>query len=57
MMARKKVLVGTKKKMNCSSYPDVEKIRQRAYSIWEERGRPQNSDLDIWLEAEREIKI
>lgn len=30
-------------------------IRERAYFIWEERGKPANQDMDCWLTAEREI--
>lgn len=30
-------------------------ITERAYYIWEERGRPEGQDMDIWLQAEREI--
>jgi len=29
-------------------------IRERASSIWEQKGRPTGEDLDIWLIAERE---
>ena len=30
-------------------------IRERAYYLWEEEGRPQGKDLDIWVKAEREV--
>ncbi|HDN85808.1 MAG: hypothetical protein DRP81_08015 [Candidatus Omnitrophota bacterium] len=30
-------------------------IRERAYYLWEEKGKPQGKDLDIWIKAEREI--
>lgn len=30
-------------------------IRERAYAIWEEQGRPHGNDLDHWLRAEAEI--
>jgi hypothetical protein len=30
-------------------------IRERAYAIWEEEGRPQGRDVDHWLRAETEI--
>ena len=56
-MNKKKLLVRTRKKTGSSFSPDVEKIRQRAYDIWEQKGRPQNSDLDNWLEAEREMRM
>jgi DnaJ-class molecular chaperone len=31
-------------------------IKERAAQIWEEEGRPQGKDFDIWLRAEKEIK-
>jgi Protein of unknown function (DUF2934) len=30
-------------------------IRERAYEIWEEEGRPDGKDLDHWRRAELEI--
>ena len=33
-----------------------ERIKQKAKEIWEQRGRVQNQDLEIWLEAERLVK-
>lgn len=33
---------------------DIERIRERAYFIWEDRGRPHGQDLDHWLIAELE---
>ena len=36
--------------------PDREQaIRERAYAIWEEEGRPEGSHLHHWLRAEAEI--
>jgi hypothetical protein len=32
-----------------------ELIRQRAYSIWEEQGRPQGEDMRHWLQAWQEL--
>ncbi|WP_137387603.1 DUF2934 domain-containing protein [Rhodoligotrophos defluvii] len=32
-----------------------EKIRQRAYAIWEAEGRPHNRDREHWLQAENEV--
>jgi len=34
----------------------AEKIRQRAYEIYESRGYEDRRDLDHWLEAEAEIR-
>ncbi|MFC1592664.1 DUF2934 domain-containing protein [Candidatus Omnitrophota bacterium] len=30
-------------------------IERKAYLIWESKGRPQNCDLDNWLDAERSL--
>lgn len=32
-------------------------IRERAYAIWEEEGRPEGHHLDHWLRAEAEINL
>jgi len=34
-----------------------EVIRERAYAIWEEEGRPEGRHLDHWLRAEAEIDL
>ncbi|MFT3973992.1 MAG: DUF2934 domain-containing protein [Amaricoccus sp.] len=31
-----------------------ESVQGRAYSIWEDEGRPEGRDLEHWLQAERE---
>jgi hypothetical protein len=36
--------------------PIEQQIRQRAYELYERRGRTVGYDLDDWLQAEREIK-
>jgi Protein of unknown function (DUF2934) len=36
--------------------PIEQKIQQRAYELYEQRGRNDGHDLDDWLQAEREIK-
>lgn len=33
-----------------------QQIRQRAYELYDQRGRADGHDLDDWLQAEREIK-
>lgn len=30
-------------------------IRDRAYSLWEEAGRPEGQDMEFWITAEREL--
>jgi Protein of unknown function (DUF2934) len=32
------------------------KIAERAYQLWEARGKPEGLSDEIWLEAERELK-
>jgi hypothetical protein len=34
---------------------DHDKIRQRAYEIWDGEGRPEGRAEDYWLQAEREL--
>jgi hypothetical protein len=36
--------------------PIEQQIRQRAYELYEQRGRTDGHDLDNWLQAEYEIK-
>jgi hypothetical protein len=36
--------------------PIEQQIRQRAYELYEQRGRDDGRDLDDWLQAECEIK-
>ena len=31
------------------------RIAERAYHRWQQRGSPEGSDLDDWLEAEKEL--
>ena len=32
-----------------------DQIRQRAYELWEQAGRPDGSGIEFWLQAEHEI--
>lgn len=34
---------------------ELERIRERAYFLWIEKGYPENTDLDNWLEAEKQL--
>jgi hypothetical protein len=34
---------------------DSEKVREKAYFLWIEKGYPENNDLDNWLEAEEQL--
>lgn len=35
--------------------PTHEQVTHRAEKLWQERGRPDGKDLEIWLEAERQL--
>ncbi|WP_420971839.1 DUF2934 domain-containing protein [Bradyrhizobium sp. B120] len=32
-----------------------DKLRQRAYALWERSGKADGSEMDFWLQAEREV--
>jgi hypothetical protein len=34
---------------------NIEEIRARAYQLWEEAGRPEGRDEEIWCQAEQEL--
>jgi hypothetical protein len=57
-MARKPVKVSAKSKQKAAA-PEAEshddRIRRRAYQIWEEEGWPHGRDAEHWSRAEREI--
>jgi len=38
-----------------ASAPTQEEIGRLARDLWQQRGRPQGQDLDIWCEAERRL--
>lgn len=42
--------------MTSPASPSYEDISRRAAEIWKARGQPVGRDLDIWLEAERQLK-
>ena len=33
-----------------------EKIKARAWELWEQQGRPLGRDVEFWLQAERELQ-
>ena len=39
-----------------NSQPEADRIAQRAYERYEERGREDGHDMEDWLEAEREMR-
>jgi hypothetical protein len=36
---------------------DDYRIRQRAYDLWEEAGRPDGKHLEFWNAAEQEVRV
>jgi hypothetical protein len=36
--------------------PTHDQISDRAKALWEQKGRPENKDLEIWLEAEAQLR-
>ncbi len=34
-----------------------DEIRQRAFALWEQRGRPEGHDAEFWTQAERELTL
>jgi DUF2934 family protein len=38
--------------------PDTESlIRERAYAIWEQTGRPMGREMDHWFQAAKEVAV
>lgn len=35
----------------------TERIRERAYDMWDRNHRPDGFDVEFWLMAERELKV
>jgi hypothetical protein len=35
---------------------EIEQVRERAYRLWEEAGRPTGHDEEFWERAKREIE-
>lgn len=35
--------------------PNQDRVRERAYEIWDGEGRPADRSVDHWLQAEREV--
>jgi len=36
--------------------PTHDEIALCAYSLWEQQGRPQNQEVEIWLQAETQLR-
>lgn len=35
---------------------DIHKIRELAYDLWIQEGRPAGREIDFWLRAERQLQ-
>jgi hypothetical protein len=42
--------------MQTNGNDNRDQIRQRAYALWDEHGRPEGHETAFWLQAERELK-
>jgi hypothetical protein len=38
-----------------NSDPEIQSIRELAFRLWQQRGRPDGSALEDWLEAEKQL--
>jgi hypothetical protein len=56
---KKGVEIFTKKPVTAGKKLDEGKldamIKERAYYLWEEKGKPQGCDMEIWIQAKKEI--
>jgi len=54
----KKISKKNEKNVPLMGYPPqiARMIEQKAYTIWETMGRPQNSAVADWLQAEKELR-
>jgi hypothetical protein len=44
--------VATRRERNLTSTDREDRIRERAYKLWEEKGRPEGRDVELWEQAE-----
>jgi Protein of unknown function (DUF2934) len=42
--------------MECLMPADPQAIAERAYQLWEAKGRPEGEHEQIWIEAEKELE-
>jgi hypothetical protein len=35
----------------------ADRVRDLAYTLWEQHGRPSGRDLELWLQAERQLSV
>ncbi len=54
-MSPKQTSKPPKQNPSISKNTDIEKIRERAFLLLAENGSPDNSALDHWLEAEKQL--
>ena len=43
--------------VNFKSEYSQEKVRERAYFLWEKAGKPNGNDFQYWLDVERELNV
>lgn len=55
-MARKQTIKSKKKENSGPKAISIKDIQEKAYYIWAEKGFPENTTLDNWLEAEKQLR-
>jgi hypothetical protein len=45
------------RQMQQSTSNTYDRLRQRAYELWEQHGRPEGYDKEFWSQAERELQV
>jgi hypothetical protein len=43
--------------MQPSTNDALDLVKQRAYELWEQQGRPEGYDMEFWSQAERELQV
>jgi hypothetical protein len=54
-MPKKQTAKNRKKKTSNPQTTNTKNIQEKAYFIWADKGCPENTMLDNWLEAEKQL--
>lgn len=54
-MPKKQATKNKKKKTSNPKTINIKDIQEKAYFIWADKGYPENTMLDNWLEAEKQL--
>ena len=56
VMPRKQTIKSKRKENSSHKAINMKNIQEKAYFIWAEKGYPENTTLDNWLEAEKQLR-